>query len=101
MGLINPFVFKLKVLFQNSCIAKLGWDDELVDELLVERSRILKGLHECCEVDLSRWYGDSVGLLSVELHGFCDASQKGFGCCVYGRFVDVSGKVTVPLITSQ
>ena len=35
-GLINPFVFRLKVLFQMVCKEKLGWNDILSEEYLKE-----------------------------------------------------------------
>ena len=47
---------------------------------------------------LPRFYGNGD---NVETHGFCDASLKGFGCCVYVRFVDQNGDVCVSLVTSQ
>ena len=36
LGLINPFVFRLKVLFQMVCKEKLGWNDILSEEYLKE-----------------------------------------------------------------
>ena len=36
LGLINPFVFRLKVLFQMVCKEKLGWNDILSEECLKE-----------------------------------------------------------------
>ena len=36
LGFINPFVFRLKVLFQMVCKEKLGWNDILSEECLKE-----------------------------------------------------------------
>ena len=36
LGLIDPFVFRLKVLFQMVCKEKLGWNDILSEECLKE-----------------------------------------------------------------
>ena len=43
----------------------------------------LKG---CSEFIVPQWYGDHVNAAHTELHGFCDASQRGYGCCVYFMF---------------
>ena len=41
LGLLNPFVFQLKVLFQKNCVQKLLWEESLPDSLLTEWRVIL------------------------------------------------------------
>ena len=92
-------VFHLKCLFQ-VCVDKVQWDQTISDSNLNEWALILSDLGECCVVDCERWYGD-YSFSVVELHGFADASCKGYGCCVYLRFIVPSGHCHTALVSSQ
>lgn len=70
-------------------------------DLLVEWEAIIKDMRGSLEVCVSRWYGDFRNASLVELHGFCDASQKGYGCCTYLRLIDALGHCRVILVSSQ
>lgn len=48
-----------------------------------------KGLSYLEEISISRWTGCSKGM---ELHGFCDASEKAYAAAVYTK---VGGRVTL------
>jgi len=49
-----------------------------------------KGLSYLEEISISRWTGCSKGIM--ELHGFCDASEKAYAATVYTK---VGGRVTL------
>lgn len=49
-----------------------------------------KGLSYLEEISISRWTGCSKGIM--ELHGFCDASEKAYAAAVYTK---VGGRVTL------
>ena len=101
LGLINPFVFRLKVLFQQVCVAKVLWDVQLSGSSLQDWQSTLHDLTGCFDIVVPRWYGDFYGDVKVELHGFSDASLKGYGCCVYLRMKDSSGNCHVSLVSSK
>ena len=82
-GLINPFIFRLKVLFQILCREKLGWNDILSEECLKEWRLISNDVKQTQDIEINRWYGDFKGAVEVELHGSLDASVSGYGCCIY------------------
>ena len=70
LGLINPFVFRLKVLFQMVCREKLDCNDILNEECLKERRLISNDVKKAEDIEISRWYEDFKGAVEVELHGF-------------------------------
>ena len=86
LGLINPFIFRLKVLFQIVFIEKFGWNDKLNEECLKEWRLISNDVKQAKDIEIHRWYGGFKGSVEVELHGFAGASVSGYGCCIYIRY---------------
>ena len=39
--------------------------------------------------------------MSLQLHGFCDASETAYGCVFYLRMIDVSDQVHIALVISK
>ncbi|XP_066959101.1 uncharacterized protein [Macrobrachium rosenbergii] len=104
LGLISPFVMFAKVLFQDVWRIGLNWDDVLPEELHCKFQRWLRGfeklgswkVQQCCFEDLS--WKDLTGL---ELHSFGDASEKGYGACVYLRVTLQDGSFKASLVMSR
>jgi hypothetical protein len=49
---------------------------------------------------------DTIGLAKgqpteIQLHGFCDSSEKAYGSCLYLRSVNQQGEVTTKLFCSK
>ena len=104
LGLINPVVVKLKILFQDVCLSKLGWDDFLTDKLLEQWTKIADEFKTARQIIIDRnycFYDVNDPFVSVQLHGFSDASLRAYGCCVYLRFERKSGNSHVTLVTSK
>ena len=101
LGLLNPFVVKLKILFQKVCIANINWDSVLYDDLLVEWTLIRNDLLTCSEFVVSRWCHISKDIVRLELHGFSDASLRAYGACVYIRVFDAEGCIEVSLLAAR
>ncbi|XP_042874774.1 uncharacterized protein LOC122254950 [Penaeus japonicus] len=105
LGLISPFIMYGKILFQEVWKLKLDWDEELPLELKVKfqkwihSSQSLNAFH----VDRSYFPGMLWGDLkdNIELHGFGDASEKGYGACVYLRVPVDNSSFKVSLVMSK
>ena len=98
IGLIQHILISLKILFQEAHRFKLGWDDEFCGEIKEAWERNLRETDELVNVNVDRTLessSDEDPIFCRELHGFSDASNNGFGACVY---VD-QGKL--PLITNS
>ena len=101
LGLLSCYVIKLKMLFQILCVDNQGWDEELVGEL---RSKWLELIAELefmsKQVKIPRCYFARESGAKIELHGFCDASGKAYGCAIYMR-ICYEDKVETVLLCSR
>ena len=104
LGVTQPIVMSFKILFQNICRVKCGWDDELCDDFCRRWSEILTQLGDLGKFEITRHFEqvdeDDV-IISRELHGFSDASEKAYGACIFVRTLHKSGKVNVVLLTAK
>ena len=104
LGLINPIVVKFKMFFQKLCYIKLDWDDKIPEDTITEWHELLSGLKNVNTLSFDRNYcfdTEDDPITSVELHGFCDASPKAYGCCVYLKFQLKSGMVKTSLVAGK
>ena len=101
LGLFNPFVFCLKVLFQMLCREKLGWSDILSEVCLEEWRLIWNDVRQAQDIEISRWYDDFNGVVEVELYGFSDAKVLGYRCCIYIRYCYNNYSYTTSLVFLQ
>ena len=85
LGLVSPVIVGLKILFQELCTLKLGWDDEVPKDQKVVFDRIVSDLKETGNISLPRClYGKETGTVkSCYLHGFADASKNAYCAVIY------------------
>lgn len=101
LGIISPIVVSIKVLFQELCEKRVGWDEELKEG---ERKRWigwLDDLRSTIEITVPRCvYRMPQGKINCSLHGFADASIKAY-CAVVYFVCEAFGAVDVTLLTSK
>nr|XP_033202459.1 uncharacterized protein LOC117163846 [Bombus vancouverensis nearcticus] len=78
LGLLAPVIVRAKMLLQRLWTLKIDWDESLPADVHTEWS--------------------SSG---NELHGFCDASERAYGACVYLRIITPDGHVWTRLLTAK
>ena len=90
LGFASPFVFKAKVLFQESTRPKMDWDEELPDKLATAWHKWLTDLPLLSELAVTRCLMPPDGDPStvVHLHHFSDASERGYGAVTYIKIND-------------
>ncbi|XP_069365366.1 uncharacterized protein [Maniola hyperantus] len=78
----------------------LSWDEEVPRSLLDEWIKYRTSLPLLNSFEISKWIGvcDSA---SVELHGFCDASNSAYAAVTYLRVVDEAGVHDVQLVAAR
>ena len=102
MGLLTPSTIRAKILFQDLWQRGLEWEDRLDEDVAIQwRSWKSELSHLSC-ISIPRYLMADVGSsLTIELHGFGDASPKAYGAAVYIRSTDAAGKVSTHLVMSK
>lgn len=103
LGLVSPFVLPAKLIFQELCRQKLGWDEPLPESELDQWLRWLGDLSKIENFKLNRCFvPEGFGnVVSYQLHHFSDASEKGYGVTSYLRAQNAEGKVHCSLVMAK
>lgn len=100
LGLLTPCTIIAKIFIQELWMLQICWDSELPAELASQWSKYcqdiitLNDLRICRQVICNNFQ-------SIEIHGFCDSSQKAYGACVYLRSIDPNNHIHVHLLCSK
>ena len=83
LGWLSPVTVQLKQMMQQSWEWKIGWDEQLPDQLKNSYLSWRQGLHVLKGLNLERFILKSQQSDQVALHVFCDASEKAYAACIY------------------
>ncbi|XP_070075761.1 uncharacterized protein [Drosophila takahashii] len=81
-GWLAPFIVRAKIFMQEIWLQELGWDDNLPDEMSHRWQVFLQSYSDLDQIRIPRWVGYQPQV-KIELHGFCDASQKAYGAALF------------------
>ena len=104
LGLINTLITKLKVFFQDMCIKKHNWDDELSQKFVLRFTEIVDDFNNIGRIIFNRKYcftSIDDPIVNMQLHRFRDASLRAYGCCFYLRIEQKSGVVKCELVSAN
>ena len=101
-GWFSSCTFKMKIAFQQLWEEKLDWDDVVPDDIcklwVLWRRKL--GVLPNKQIPHCLISKDSQ-VLSTQLHGFSDASERAYSAVVYIRIECADGSVQVPLVSSK
>ncbi|XP_018368314.1 PREDICTED: uncharacterized protein LOC108764525 [Trachymyrmex cornetzi] len=100
LGLVGPVIVQAKIILQGLWQLKLGWDESIPLQAHSKWMEWRRNIAYIDEVSVSRRILCDEPK-SVELHGFCDASEKAYGACVYMCSLDAQQKRTVRLVCAK
>ena len=103
LGLISGVVVSMKILFQDVCKNKLGWDEVFSDDMkkhLDQWVRDLIATREIC-VDRCLYNTNTEKISKCYLHGFGDASKSAYCGVVYLVYHTENEKACARLIASK
>ncbi|XP_055604233.1 uncharacterized protein LOC129752485 [Uranotaenia lowii] len=100
LGLVGPVIVQAKIFIQSLWQIQCGWDEPLAESMQnfwVEYRRNFSSLDI---FSIPRWVGFA-RICEAQLHGFCDASEKAYGGCLYLRCIHEDGSASVRLMLSK
>ena len=85
LGLISPLAVPVKVLFQDLCLTKLDWDDQLLPDKLSRWEEWIQSLKQVRNIVTPRCTQKDIKgeIVKTSLHGFGDASGKAYCAAIY------------------
>lgn len=88
LGWFAPALISAKILIQNIWVAGLDWDQTLNPELLEQWTSFRSALPLLEKIKIPRWLGTlSFTRDKLELHVFCDASERAYSTTIFLRVV--------------
>ena len=90
LGMVAPFILSGKIIVQELRRLRLGWDDQIPDEILTRWQRWLSSLLHLDSFSISRCFG---ALSCAHVYHFADASNDGYGCVSYLRLKNRAGQI--------
>ena len=100
LGLLGPLVLALKTIIQDCWKAKIGWDESFPQAIHTVWQTFVTQLPVIKELAIPR-HLVMPDYESLQIHGFCDASKRGYGACLYVRSIGSNGRVLNRLACSK
>ncbi|XDV20313.1 hypothetical protein PO909_025662 [Leuciscus waleckii] len=103
LGILAPVVLTAKLILQDLCRLKLGWDDDIPEHLAKEWNSWLEDLHLLKDFGVSRCFKprDFGKVIFNQLHHFADASQEGYGTVSYLLQENEENKLHVAFVMAK
>lgn len=100
MGLLGPTILFAKRIMQDLWRSGVQWNESVPQSIATERSKFVEQMEMIKNLSFERRIlTDSY--FDVQYHGFCDASERGYGACIYLRSSDDKGTIVVRLLCSK
>ncbi|XP_029170291.1 uncharacterized protein LOC114939979 [Nylanderia fulva] len=101
LGLIGPVIIIPKMLLQEIWQLKIQWDESIPLDMHARWSAFKRQLRELNDLSVPRFIGRNQEGARVQIHGFCDASQRAYGACLYIRRQIHGNEVQIDLLCSK
>ena len=102
LGWFAPSIIKAKILLQRLWEQKVDWDDPVPQPIHHDWLQWRRELKLLADKNIPRCYfPKDAKIVSVQLHGFSDASEQAYAGVVYLRMVDSAGGIHTSLVMSK
>ncbi|GFR12328.1 integrase catalytic domain-containing protein [Trichonephila clavata] len=99
LGLFAPVTVIVKILFQDTWLSEIKWDELLPPAVAQQWHKWINELQCLKDIRIPRWIGFSE-TSDITIHVFCDASERAYDACLYERHT-VNNFTEVNLICSR
>ncbi|GBN93923.1 hypothetical protein AVEN_200011-1 [Araneus ventricosus] len=100
LGLIGPVITSAKIFLQRLWLQKLNWNDTVPPNDLNDWLKFLKDLPAVNKLEIPRC-AIITNPVAIDLHCFCDASDKAYGAVLYLCSKNESGEVQANILCSK
>jgi len=101
LGLLAPVILTAKLLIQEIWKLQLDWDESLPSDIFTKWSSYIADIQSLNGFGVRRWIIGEVADTEIQLHGFCDASERAYGACVYVRSCGRSNLIQSQLLCAK
>lgn len=100
LGLVSPVVAWAKIQMQHLWLSCIEWDDAVPDEILIKWQEFYRQLPLLQTFKVPRCIFAS-DPQEIQFHVFSDASEVGYGACIYARSTSKDDSTKIELISSK
>lgn len=100
LGLLGPVILHAKKLMQDVWRCGLHWDESAPQTIYTDWIEFTRQWISIDRISFERKIL-SENCNDIQLHGFCDASNTGYGACIYARSHGQSGDTIVRLLSAK
>lgn len=100
LGLIGPVIIIAKLILQRLWSLKIHWDESVPLNLHTQWLNYVQSISHINKIKIAR---NTIidQPRTIELHGFCDASESAYGMCIYLKSIDRSNSSRVNLLCAK
>ena len=100
LGLLGPVLTTAKLIMQQLWKEKVDWDESISQSLHTTWTEFQEMLPLLQMFKVNRKITCDKPQ-KIQMHGFCDASEKAYGCCIYLRTINDYNEISVQLVCAK
>ncbi|XP_070526960.1 uncharacterized protein [Cardiocondyla obscurior] len=101
LGLSAPVIITAKIILQEIWALKLGWDEPICTNLHQKWTLFRNDLIKLNHLAIPRWLKGIRQNVTIELHGYLDASQQAMAAAIYIKIVLNDRNINTQLVCAK